>query len=551
MASVATLLEETRQLHEDLERLERLIVKAHKDKLVQSHRVRRMLDQAQERAARLVTIYADEDGARREEIAALRGDNVFGNFYDRLKEVRDFHRRFPDDAITEVRGQAGGWAGPLAVAARWRQLLLVTRPPPTLTRARGRPFPPPLSRQGDGNEALLGPEPTLAFSGEEGLGRYLDLHELHRQYVNAKFGKEVDYYTYVSSLADFSGVARAQRLGRPYAAYLSALLSYLESLYRRTQPLAQLGRQMKKAEEEFEARWAAGEVPGWEDLGAGGAASGEAGGEALDLDAFESAQELEELGPERLKAALQAMGLKCGGTLAQRAQRLWATKGKSLAELDKSLFAKGAGPAHNGSADAAGGCTTAAPNAALLEAKVAKLVEMLGSVVEDTKGRIEKRQAQTYEEMLAEQQEAEEEVAVEESDEEEYIYNPLKLPLGWDGKPIPYWLYKLHGLNIEFKCEICGNATYWGRRAFERHFKEWRHQNGMKALGIPNSKQFFEARRLASAVTTIADALSLWKNLQEREKGGFKAEQDEEFEDDQGRVYSKKTYEDLRRQGLV
>ena len=36
------------------------------------------------------------------------------------------------------------------------------------------------------------------------------------------------------------------------------------------------------------------------------------------------------------------------------------------------------------------------------------------------------------------------------------MYNPLKLPLGWDGKPIPYWLYKLHGLNLEFKCEICG-----------------------------------------------------------------------------------------------
>ena len=23
--------------------------------------------------------------------------------------------------------------------------------------------------------------------------------------------------------------------------------------------------------------------------------------------------------------------------------------------------------------------------------------------------------------------------------ESETIYNPLKLPLGWDGKPIPYW----------------------------------------------------------------------------------------------------------------
>lgn len=43
------------------------------------------------------------------------------------------------------------------------------------------------------------------------------------------------------------------------------------------------------------------------------------------------------------------------------------------------------------------------------------------------------------------------------------MYNPLKLPLGWDGKPIPYWLYKLHGLNQEFKCEICGGYSYWGR----------------------------------------------------------------------------------------
>ena len=32
-------------------------------------------------------------------------------------------------------------------------------------------------------------------------------------------------------------------------------------------------------------------------------------------------------------------------------------------------------------------------------------------------------------------------------DEDEFVYNPLKLPLGYDGKPIPYWLYKLHGLN--------------------------------------------------------------------------------------------------------
>lgn len=58
----STLLEQTRQYHEDMERLERLIVKefenepkTHKEKLMQSHRVRLMLDLMQERARKLVS----------------------------------------------------------------------------------------------------------------------------------------------------------------------------------------------------------------------------------------------------------------------------------------------------------------------------------------------------------------------------------------------------------------------------------------------------------------------------------------------------------------
>ncbi len=43
-----------------------------------------------------------------------------------------------------------------------------------------------------------------------------------------------------------------------------------------------------------------------------------------------------------------------------------------------------------------------------MEAKAGKLCSMLSSVLEDTKGRIEKKQAQTYEELVAEQQEADE-----------------------------------------------------------------------------------------------------------------------------------------------
>jgi len=65
----------------------------------------------------------------------------------------------------------------------------------------------------------------------------------------------------------------------------------------------------------------------------------------------------------------------------------------------------------------------------------------------------------------------------------------------------------------------------------------------MKALGIPNTKHFFE-------VTTIADALTLWKSLQERQTGTFKGDE-EEYEDAEGNVFNKKVYLDLKRQGIL
>ena len=64
----------------------------------------------------------------------------------------------------------------------------------------------------------------------------------------------------------------------------------------------------------------------------------------------------------------------------------------------------------------------------------------------------------------------------EDSDDEGPIYNPLNLPLGWDGKPIPYWLYKLHGLGVEFKCEICGDFSYKGRRCTVLLYSPQRHR---------------------------------------------------------------------------
>ena len=123
----------TRAGHEEVERLERLIVKdlqnepaSGKDRLFQSHRVRNMIDQVNATTLKLVylpssplsvfpitvliaevffrflanqtrvlwqvEIYEDKDSARKDEIAALGGQtatgtNVFSAFYDRLKEV--------------------------------------------------------------------------------------------------------------------------------------------------------------------------------------------------------------------------------------------------------------------------------------------------------------------------------------------------------------------------------------------------------------------------------------------------------------------------------
>ena len=61
---------------------------------------------------------------------------------------------------------------------------------------------------------------------------------------------------------------------------------------------------------------------------------------SLDLDDYGCASALELLGLDALKAALTARGLKCGGTLQQRAERLFAVRGLALDAIDSSLFAK-------------------------------------------------------------------------------------------------------------------------------------------------------------------------------------------------------------------
>eukprot|EP00270_Netrium_digitus_P016460 TRINITY_DN590_c0_g2_i1.p1 TRINITY_DN590_c0_g2~~TRINITY_DN590_c0_g2_i1.p1 ORF type:complete len:522 (+),score=201.36 TRINITY_DN590_c0_g2_i1:63-1628(+) len=519
----ASFLEQTRALHEENERLERLVVldlqqesvKGHRERLFQNHRVRNCVDSICTNSARLAEIYEDRDGVRKEEIAIIAGQgaanqNVFSSFYDRLKEIRDYHRK--------------------NLGAREVEVL-------------------------EDPEVLIKEEPWLEFSGEEAMGKHMDMHELYLLFINSKFGqRELDYSVYLQEMQQTHKIVRRHKFTKEYEEYVIAVLTYLVSFFERTQPLQEIEKIFAKVEADFEERWSAGKVIGWEDQGRGHSDDGSHGRvqqSIVDLAEFDTVEELLDpdlVPPEKIKQALAALGLKTGGTPQQRAERLLLTKNTPLEDLGIKYFAKGVvPPRRRGEAEAAAE-QRHAKEVALVEAKLQRMCELLQETLNETKAYVEKKQALTYEEMEAEREEEEGVAGAEvESDDEEdgQIYNPLRLPMGWDGKPIPYWLYKLHGLGQEFKCEICGNYSYWGRRAFERHFKEWRHQHGMRCLGIPNTKNFHE-------ITVIKDAEALWERIKERQGlNKWKPEVEEECEDMEGNVYNRRTFNDLQRQGLI
>lgn len=100
---------------------------------------------------------------------------------------------------------------------------------------------PQFSEGVDVDPLSLIPEPTVDFTGEERWGQTFDLLELHQEFVNARFGRQCDYTSYVQDLADFSSIPRSAKTSPAYREYLKRLVSYLEGFYSRTQPLVNAG----------------------------------------------------------------------------------------------------------------------------------------------------------------------------------------------------------------------------------------------------------------------------------------------------------------------
>ncbi|CAG8537474.1 18408_t:CDS:10 [Acaulospora morrowiae] len=463
-----SILEQQRKAHEEIERLEQAIVgqfindpKSHKERLIREHRASDFLDRISSRSKFLYELYDDADGARKAEIDALSGTSEFSEFYGRLKAIKDYHRRYPNETDDEL---------------------------------------------------------DKLFSGEEGCGRFLDLHALHEQYVNLKNVRKLDYLTYLSEFDNFSDYPKENKHGE-YLNYLQSLRDYLESFFKRVKPLSNLDDIKKETETDFNQKWKNGTFPGWE----------------------------RQIGDE-ISSSLFCVACRKGYT--KRTVFDAHLKSKKHMKAANSMMEKGVTNVDQETQDqlireAEDAKDKREKEIAFMEALIQKYAEILGSQREDTKANVERKRALTDRERRMELETEEIDDVESESEDEDKIYNPLKLPLGWDGKPIPYWLYKLHGLGVEYPCEICGNYVYMGRKAFDRHFQEWRHAHGMRCLGIPNTRHFHE-------ITLIEDAYALWEKLKNSGKTDeFKPDTMEEFEDQEGNVFNKKTYDDLKRQGLL
>ena len=463
-----------------------------------------MVDKLVEINKDLLTLYDDNDSLLKEELSNMRGSQMFGSFYDNLNKTREYYQKFA-----------------------------------------------PVSKTIQSSDIVV----NLSFSGEEIFGKYLDLHEHFLRFCNI-FKKqfiEQDYIQYLDRFNTFFYIPVNMKSSRSYSEYLEILWNYLMEFFMKIHPLINLSEIISEWHVEFVNSRNSNDAKEIKSNSGTSAAP-----QQLRLGMFSEPKELEALGMDRLKEALEALGLKCGGTLKDRAQRLWSIRGKKPEDIPSSLKAKGSkrklGDINNDSGDVLEETTTLSEKVAWKEYRIVKLTDAMIDVVVATRKHAEKQQSRTAEEKAAEIAEEEfgllPDVPIEggdddKDDDDAPVYNPLNIPLGWDGKPIPYWLYKLHGLGVEFKCEICGNQSYWGRRAFDLHFQEWKHAHGMRCLGVPNTKHFHD-------ITSIEEVLLLYSKIKHTiAVEQFAGEMDEEFEDTEGNILNRRTYEDLARQGLL
>ena len=464
------------------------------------HEIEQLLNQVQSQSKSLIDIYQDESGIRAKEIQQIGTGDPFEEFYRQLKDVRDHHARYPNEQAENSE-------------QRYK-----------VKRTEGEVLPYVVDS---------------LFSGEEAYGRFFDLNTCHEAFMNLPNARRLTYLQYLEFFDNFApgygGVKRGEKLTDQYFKYVGELASYLESFMRRTKPLENIEKILLSFDKEFEVAWDKDELPEWqaEKPNTDGGAKATFTADAIWCDDCEKEFKNENVYKNHLT------GRKHIKAAEQRKQR--------QGDGDEDAT----GP-RNGAMSAT---RTKERAVAAREFRVKRLASAMSTERSDTRVNVERKQGMTERERqqeldnLLNMSDAPQEPAGDDDDDdddgEEKIYNPLKLPLAWDGKPIPFWLYRLHGLGVEFPCEICGNFVYMGRRAFDKHFNEARHIYGLKCLGITNTALFRD-------ITRIEEALKLWDKIQtEKKRTTVDDGSVVQMEDGDGNVMPEKVYYDLQKQGLL
>ncbi|KAI0123412.1 hypothetical protein BJ170DRAFT_108070 [Xylariales sp. AK1849] len=505
------ILEEQRFLHEDLERLEQGIAdrigeepKGIRERLARDHQVSQFLDRISSQSSKLLDIYRDDDGSRSREIQQIGTGDPMEEFYKQLREVKTFHSRYPNEPVENLE----------------------------------RAYRPKKTIDGDIPSSVV----DSMFTGEEAYGRFFDLHTCHESYLNLPNAKRLSYLQYLDLFDNFSagagGLKRSEKMTDQYVRYVGELAQTLESFMRRTRPLENVERVLSDFDNEFDLEWEKDAIDSWKLETAGTNATAQ---QPSTADAVWC---------EDCEKEFKNENVYKGHLSGKKHVRAAADRKKRIEESGET----------NG---ASNGTKKGGPSPTRLkerviaerEYKVKKLAAAMSTERGDTRVNVERKQGMTERERQQELEnlfsaantsaQAAENEEGDEGDDEDRIYNPLKLPLAWDGKPIPFWLYKLHGLGVEFTCEVCGNFVYMGRRAFDKHFNEARHIYGLKCLGITNTSLFRD-------ITNIEEATKLWEKVQKDKK---KDKVDDgsvvQMEDADGNVMPEKVYYDLQKQGLL
>jgi splicing factor 3A subunit 3 len=444
---------------------------------------------------------------REKEIQSISTGDTFAEFYKQVKAIKDHHRQYPNEPVENLE---------------------------RTYRRRGMDEPGP----------SIFPKIDNMFSGEEGFGRFFDLVILHDEYQNlpgVKNARRLAYLQYLDCFDKFTAptlpMKKQEKMTDAYFKYLGNLADYLDDFWRRTNPMGKIDEALRQFDQEFDELWEKKEIPGWESKDAaknGSVPQTEGTGEGVWCPFCKAEFKNENvykshLSGKKHKRAVEAAKETEDGTESKPPMQSSNTISTTAQHLKERAIAA-------------------------REFRIQKLAAAMQTQRADTRMNVERKQGMTDREraqelaaLYADNPEGSTTAIKEDSDEdgEEKIYNPLKLPLAWDGKPIPFWLYKLHGLGVEYPCEICGNFVYMGRRAFDKHFNEARHIWGLKALGITNATLFRE-------ITSIEDAQNLWTKIQtdkKKEKQGH--DNIVQMEDSEGNVMPEKVYHDLRKQGLL